>query len=133
MPNDIYQDFILELYKNPINFGKLDGANRTAKSYNPLCGDKIELFLRVNEKNGVIEEAKFIGSGCAISQATACLLTEEIKGKKLVDLAKYEKEDILRIIKIDLSKNPSRLKCALMSLEVLKKALIQANEKEGNK
>lgn len=123
MSNDIYQDFILELYKNPINFGKLAGANKTAKSYNPLCGDKIELFLKVNNENGIVEEAKFIGSGCAISQATASLLTEEIKGKKVEELKNWQKEDILRIIKIDLSKNPSRLKCALMSLEVLKKAI----------
>ena len=119
---DIYQDFILELYKNPINFGLLEGANKTAKSFNPLCGDKIELFLKVN-KEGIIEEAKFIGSGCAISQASACLLTEEIKGKKLEEIEKFNKDDIIRIIKIDLSKNPSRLKCALMSLEALKKAL----------
>lgn len=118
---ELYQEFILELYKNPINFGKLEGATHSAESYNSLCGDRITLFLKV-EKNKVIE-SKFIGSGCAISQATASLLTEEVKGKTIEELRKMQKEQILELIKIDLSKNPSRLKCALMSLEVLKKAL----------
>ena len=121
MSSEIYQEFILELYKNPINFGKMDNATHKAQSYNPLCGDKIELFLKVQDDEVI--EARFIGTGCAISQASASLLTEEIKGKSLADLKKMQKEDIMEMIKVDLSKNPSRLKCALLSLEVLKKAV----------
>lgn len=121
MPSEIYQEFILELYKNPINFGKIADADLTAESFNPLCGDKIEIFIKSD--NGKVKEAKFIGTGCAISQASACLLTEDIKGKTLDEISKMQKENIMEIIKIDLSKNPSRLKCALLSLEVLKKAV----------
>ncbi len=121
MSTEIYQEFILELYKNPINFGKIENASMHAGSNNPLCGDRVEIFLKL--ENGTVADAKFIGSGCAISQASACLLTEEIKGKKLDEISKMQKEDVLRIIKVDLSKNPSRLKCALLSLETVKKAI----------
>ena len=120
MTDEIYQDFILELYKNPVNFGKIDGALH-AQSYNPLCGDRIEFFIKTDGDRVV--EAKFIGSGCAISQASASLLTEEIKGKTVGQLEKMDVKDVLRMIQIDLSRNPSRLKCALLSLETLKKAI----------
>lgn len=131
MTAEIYQDFILELYKNPINFGRIDGAELTASGFNPLCGDKIEIFIKLAQDEDRkrrtqcvrVREARFTGTGCAISQATASLLTEEMKGKTISELAKMKKEDIMRIIKIDLSRNPSRLKCALLSLEVLKKAI----------
>src|SRR3989338_188320 len=122
MSSEIYQEFILELYKNPINFGKMENADLHAESFNPLCGDKVEIFVKLNGEKKV-SEVKFIGSGCAISQASASLLTEEIKGKTLDELANMQKEDILQMIKVDLSKNPSRLKCALLSLEVLKKSI----------
>ena len=121
MSSEIYQEWILELYKNPINFGKIADADLTATSFNPLCGDKIEIFIKLED--GKIKEAKFIGAGCAISQASACLLTEEIKGKTLEEISKMDKENILNLIKVDLRKNPSRLKCALLSLETLKKAI----------
>jgi len=124
MSNEIYQDFILELYKNPINFGKIENADFTASSLNPLCGDKVEVFIKLdNTDKKKVAEAKFIGSGCAISQASACLLTEEIKGKNIEEVIKMNKEDILRIIKVDLSKNPSRLKCAMLGLDSMKKAV----------
>ena len=122
MSSEIYQEFILELYKNPINFGKIENADMHAESFNPLCGDKVELFIKLNG-DGKVSEVKFIGSGCAISQASASLLTEEIKGKTLEELTNMQKENIMKMIKVDLSKNPSRLKCALLSLEVLRKAL----------
>ena len=119
---DMYREFILELYKNPINFGKLADADLHAESYNPLCGDKVDMYVKLT--NGKVSDVKFDGSGCAISQASASLLTEEIKGKTTEQLKAMAKEDILRILQIDLSKNPSRLKCALLSLETLKKALV---------
>ena len=123
MSSEIYQEFILELYKNPMNFGKLENADLHAESFNPLCGDKVELFIKLDKTGKKVDEVKFIGSGCAISQASASLLTEEIKGKTIEELAKMQKDNIAQIIKIDLSKNPSRLKCALLSLEVLKKSI----------
>jgi nitrogen fixation NifU-like protein len=115
---DIYQDIIIELYKNPLNFGKMVKPNYSKKVHNTTCGDQMELFLKT--KKGVITDAKFFGTGCAISQASASLFTEFLKGKKFEDLKKITKEDILKLLKIDLSKNPSRLKCALLPLDAIK-------------
>jgi nitrogen fixation NifU-like protein len=118
---DIYQEFILEVYKHPMNSGKLDKPDYHALSHNPLCGDKIELFLKI--KNGKIEEVKHAGSGCAISQVSASLLTETLKGKTIDEAKAIDKAAVLKLLQVDLSKNPSRIKCALLSLEVLQKAL----------
>ncbi|MDO8553785.1 MAG: SUF system NifU family Fe-S cluster assembly protein [Candidatus Micrarchaeota archaeon] len=123
MSEDIYQEFILELYKNPVNFGKIENADLHEQSFNPLCGDKIEMFIKLDAGRKKIEDVKFIGNGCAISQASASLLTEELKGKTLEEVDKMGKEEIIKMIKIDLSKNPSRLKCAMLGLEVVKKAI----------
>jgi nitrogen fixation protein NifU and related proteins len=122
MPNDeVYQEFIIELYKNPLNFGKLENADYRADIYNTACGDMIELFLKV--QNGIVADAKFIGKGCAISQASASLFTGFLKGRRISDLGGIRKEDALALLKIDLSKNPTRMKCALLPLEALRKAL----------
>lgn len=118
---DIYQEFIIELYKNPLNFGKLENADYHAEMHNTTCGDRVELFIRV--KDGVVEDAKFIGKGCAISQASSSLFTGFLKGKRLEELGKITKDDVLKLIKIDLSKNPTRMKCALLPLDALRKAL----------
>ncbi|MBU0532173.1 iron-sulfur cluster assembly scaffold protein [Candidatus Micrarchaeota archaeon] len=118
---DIYQEYIIELYKNPLNFGEIKDADHKAEVYNAACGDRIILFLKV--KNKTIEEAKFTGQGCAISQASASLFTKYLKGKKLEDLSKIAKNDVLSLLKIDLSKNPTRMRCALLPLDALKKAL----------
>jgi nitrogen fixation NifU-like protein len=119
--DDIYQEFIIELYKNPLNFGKIGNADYHAEIYNSACGDIIELFIRV--EGGVVAEAKFIGKGCAISQASASLFTGFLRGKPLSELKKIRKEDVLALLKIDLSKNPTRMKCALLPLDALRKAL----------
>ncbi|MFH1785190.1 MAG: Fe-S cluster assembly sulfur transfer protein SufU [Candidatus Micrarchaeota archaeon] len=115
---DIYQEFIIELYKNPLNFGKIKNSNYQTKIHNATCGDQIELFLKV--ENGKISDVKFVGSGCAISQASTSLFTEYLKGKKFSVLKQIKKEDILHLLKIDLSKNPSRLKCALLPFDAIK-------------
>lgn len=118
---DIYQEFIIELYKNPLNFGKIQDADFRAEMHNTTCGDIVELFLKV--KDGIIVEAKFIGKGCAISQASSSLFTGYLKGKKLAEAEGIKKEQVLSLLKIDLSKNPSRMKCALLPLDALRKAL----------
>jgi len=76
---ELYQQVILDHHKRPRNFHKLDGANRTAEGYNPLCGDKIHLYLKV--ENGVVQEVGFEGSGCAISTASASMMSETLKGR----------------------------------------------------
>jgi nitrogen fixation NifU-like protein len=118
---ELYQEFIIELYKNPLNFGKLADADYKAHVYNSTCGDSVELFLIL--KDGKVAQAKFVGKGCAISQASSSLFTGYLKGKTIDELKKIEKEDVLKLIKINLEKNPSRMKCALLPLDALRKAL----------
>lgn len=76
---DLYRDVIVDHSRTPHNFGRLIGANRSAEGFNPLCGDRLTLYLKVTD--GVIEDVSFEGSGCAISTATASLMTEALKGK----------------------------------------------------
>ena len=118
---ELYQEFIIELYKNPLNFGEIDDADYKAQIYNPTCGDMITLFLKV--KDGIITDARFTGKGCAISQASASLFTGYLKGKRLDKLSSITKDDVLELIKIDLSKNPTRMRCALLPYEAMRKAL----------
>jgi nitrogen fixation NifU-like protein len=118
---EIYQEFIIGLYKNPLNHGRLANADYRAQVDNPTCGDRIELSIRM--KGGAVAEAKFTGQGCAISQASASLFTGYLRGRKLSALGKITAKDVLKLIKIDLSRNPGRMKCALLPLEAMKKAL----------
>jgi nitrogen fixation NifU-like protein len=115
----IYQDLILDHYRNPRNRGELKNATHRAEGSNPTCGDKLGMQLFV--KNGIIENVKFSGSGCAISQASASLLTEYIKGRPATDALGLEPQKVLELLGVTLS--PARLKCGLLSLETLKKTL----------
>lgn len=118
--DDFYRELIVEHYKNPAYKGTLDPHDYTYEDENPLCGDHIRIDLRVDENN-VITEAMFSGHGCAISQASADLLMETIIGKPLEEVKKMNKETILDLLGIELG--PVRLKCALLSLKVLKAGL----------
>jgi nitrogen fixation NifU-like protein len=111
-----YREYILDHYKNPRNFGRIEGADITHEEYNPLCGDVVGMDFRV--RDGVIEDVMFHGRGCAISQASASLLTERLKGMTLDEAQQVGKDDVLEELGIDIS--PARLKCALLSLKVLK-------------
>jgi len=115
--DDLYREIIIERYKEPLNRGTLDPHDITFQDENPLCGDSIRIDIRVDENN-VITEARFSGHGCAISQASADLLVESIIGKPLETVKHLSKEDILDMLGIELG--PVRLKCALLSLKVLK-------------
>jgi nitrogen fixation NifU-like protein len=115
--DDFYRELILDHYKNPRNHGTLDPHDFSYEDDNPLCGDRIRIDLRVDSDNRVTDVA-FTGRGCAISQASASLLTEEIKGKTLDEIKQINKDDILEMLGIELG--PVRLKCALLSLKVLK-------------
>ena len=116
-----YQELIIELYKNPLNFGEIKNADLKGETRNLSCGDVVTLYIKLDDKK--IIDARHAGAGCAISQASASLLTEYLKGKTLEEAKKINKDDILKLIRIDLSKNPTRMKCALVSLDALKKAL----------
>lgn len=115
--DDLYREVIIEHYKNPSYRGKLDPHDISFADNNPLCGDHIQIDLRV-DSNSIVTEAMFDGHGCAISQASADLLMETIIGKPLEEVKKLNKQDILDMLGIDLG--PVRLKCALLSLKVLK-------------
>ncbi len=115
--DDLYREVIIEHYKNPSYRGKLDPHDISFADNNPLCGDHIQIDLRVNPE-GIITEAMFDGHGCAISQASADLLMESIIGKPLEEVKELNRQDILDMLGIDLG--PVRLKCALLSLKVLK-------------
>ena len=111
-----YREYILDHYKNPRNFGRIEAPDITHEEYNPLCGDMVGMDFRL--RDGVIEEVMFHGRGCAISQASASLMTERLKGMTLDEARGLSKEDVLEELGIDIS--PARLKCALLSLKVLK-------------
>ena len=114
--DQFYREFILDHYKNPRNFGRLEQHDISHEEDNPLCGDVIGMDFRV--RDGVIEDVRFHGRGCAISQASASLLTERLKGVSLDDAKKIGKADVLGELGIEIS--PARIKCALLSLKVLK-------------
>ena len=115
--DDLYREVIIEHYKNPSYRGKLDPNDISFADNNPLCGDHIQIDLRV-DADGKISEARFDGHGCAISQASADLLIESIIGKSLDEVKMLNKDSILEMLGIELG--PVRLKCALLSLKVLK-------------
>ena len=115
--SSIYSEIILDYYRHPRNKGTLDHPQISARDSNPLCGDIIEMQLEVDRNNSV-KDVKFNGQGCAISQASASMLTEIVKGKKIDEVRKISKEEILSLIGGQLS--AVRLKCALLSLKVLK-------------
>jgi len=115
--DDLYREQIIDRYKNPQYRGTLDPHDITFEDDNPLCGDHIRIDLRLDE-NEVITEALYSGEGCSISQASADLLVESIIGRNIDDVKQLKKEDLLEMLGIDLG--PVRLKCALLSLKVLK-------------
>jgi nitrogen fixation NifU-like protein len=125
--DDLYREQIIERYKYPHMKGTLEPNDFTYEDDNPLCGDRIRIDLRVN-KDEVVTEAAFTGTGCAISLASADLLTESIVGKELAEVKKLTKEDILELLGIQLG--PVRLKCALLSLKVLKAGVYGLEELE---
>ena len=117
----MYQENILDHYKSPRNFGKIENASVHHHEYKPLCGDEIDMFLIIDENKKVVD-VKFNGHGCAISKASASMLTEQIKGKSLDELKILTKEYILEMLGIPIS--PVRLKCALLSLDTLKNSIL---------
>jgi nitrogen fixation NifU-like protein len=123
--DDLYRDYILEHYRRPHNFGVLEDASATYEGSNPLCGDRITMQLRVTD--GVVDAVGFTGRGCAISQASASLLTDEIKGKPVADVAGFQAVDLLDLLGIEIS--PARLKCAMLSFESLQHLLDETGAK----
>ena len=119
--DDFYKGYILDHYRSPRNFGHLDAPDASAEDLNPLCGDRIRMELKVGA-DGRVEDVRFSGKGCAISQAAASMLTETIKGAKLEDVARLPMDVVLESVGIGIS--PARMKCASLCLKVLKSAAL---------
>jgi nitrogen fixation protein NifU and related proteins len=127
--DDLYRDYILEHYRRPHNFGVLETPTASFEGSNPLCGDRITMQLTVED--GVVSEVGFTGRGCAISQASASLLTDEIKGKPVGDVADFAATDLLELLGIEIS--PARLKCAMLSFDSLQHLLDEVGAKSLTK
>ncbi len=127
MSEDVYKEIIMDHYRNPRNFGKIEGPDFSAEDNNPLCGDHVEMAVKVAD--GKVADVKFIGRGCAISMSAASIITELIQGMTLEDLRKFDKEQLLEAMgNPDLG--PVRVKCALLPLKTLKLGLYTYLSKE---
>jgi nitrogen fixation NifU-like protein len=118
--DDLYRDEILEHYRQPHNFGTLAEPDAVHEGSNPLCGDRITIQLSLSD-DGTVGDVAFQGRGCAISQASASLLTDRIRGRSVEEVEAMTSQDILDLLGIEIS--PARLKCALLSLDTVHHAL----------
>ncbi len=119
--DDFYKEYLLDHYRNPRNFGALETPDATFEDLNPLCGDRIRFDLQI-DADGRVSDVRFFGKGCAISQASASMLSETLRGEKLEDVARLSGERVLENVGIGIS--PARMKCAMLGLKVVKSAAL---------
>ncbi len=117
---ELYTETIIDLAKHPLNRRSMEGATHTGSGVNTTCGDHVRLYLKI--ENEVVKEASWEGDGCAISIASASVLTEELKGKRLKELADFDKDALMGVMEIP-ALGPARVKCLTLSLETLQSAL----------
>lgn len=122
---DLYQENILEHYRQPQNFGLLENATYTREEHNPTCGDRFVFSVRVNDQ-GVIDAVGFTGEGCAISTAAASMLSEEIKGKTMPEVMALQPKIVLELLGVELG--PNRLKCALLPLQAITRLTLPSTQ-----
>lgn len=122
---DVRTEILLEHYRAPHNYGRMDGPSAQLLEYNPVCGDTVQIFVKV--RDGTIEDIKFIGRGCSVSQGSASMLTDMVKGMKVEEALRIQPSAILEMIGLPLG--PSREKCALLPLNTLQKCLTQSRTK----
>jgi len=128
MSMDYYREYILDHYRNPRNYGTLEHPNAHAEDSNPLCGDQLAIDLLVEDDR--VKEVRFKGRGCAISQASASMLSEMIEGHTVDEIIQLGKDDVLDALGISIS--PARTKCAFLSLRVLHRSLALAGLEKPN-
>jgi nitrogen fixation NifU-like protein len=122
----LYREVILDHYRNPRGHGEVDNADASAEGQNPLCGDEVSISLSFGADGDTIEDIRFVGRGCAISQASTSMLMELAKGRPATEVAAMPKEELLDEVGIPLG--PVRLKCALLGLATLKVAINKAKD-----
>lgn len=122
--HSLYKEHILELYRNPENKHELENPTHTCREHNPLCGDDITLYLKI--KDDIVVDASYTGVGCAITTASASLLTDSIKGKPVADVKKLGAKDIIELLGIEIG--PVRIKCATIPLLATHNALEEKND-----
>ena len=123
MNQEMYMEHILDLYKNPLNFGILENADFKERCFNPSCGDEVEIQAKIN--NNKISDVKFIGKGCAICVASASLLIDNIKNKSLDELNNLTREDMMKLVGIEVG--PARMKCITCPLVSLRNGIKSFN------
>ncbi|MFA6098099.1 MAG: SUF system NifU family Fe-S cluster assembly protein [Patescibacteria group bacterium] len=120
MTYDMYREIIIDHYKDPHNFGIIKDADKSANKKNPLCGDEMQITVKLDKKKK-ISDIKFTGAGCSVSRAGGSILTDIVKGKRISELKKYTDRQFIQDMGVPIT--PARKKCALLSLETLRKAL----------
>lgn len=124
---EINTEILLDHYRNPHNYGQVEDPSAKILEFNPVCGDTVQMTVKIED--GKVADAKFIGRGCSISQGTASMLTDHVKGMSVEDVKKIKQEDILNMLGLTLG--PSREKCALLSLNTLHKCIKDCEKKGG--
>ncbi|MDR9429897.1 MAG: iron-sulfur cluster assembly scaffold protein [Natronomonas sp.] len=114
--SDMYRQQILDHYKNPRNYGELEDADIEHVGENPMCGDTIKMFIQLADDGDTIEHVSFVGDGCAISQASASMLSGELRGRSMADVEAMDRDDIVDMLGVELS--PMRIKCAVLAEKV---------------
>ena len=125
--DSVYRDLFIDIYKNPKNFGKLEEYDVKESNASPACGDNITIYLKV--ENGKVKDISFEGEGCVISIVSASVLTQNVKGENIEKIKNMDAKELFDLIGVDLKNNPSRAKCALLSLNTLKKAIEKVEDK----
>jgi nitrogen fixation NifU-like protein len=127
--SDMYRQQILDHYKNPRNYGEIEDATFTHVGENPMCGDTIEMDVVLDDDEDTIEHVAFRGDGCAISQASASMLSQQLQGMSIEELQEMDRDDIIDMLGVDIS--PMRVKCAVLAEKVAQDgAEIYFGEKE---
>lgn len=132
--DELYRQQVIELWRNPTNYGSIKGADSTAREINPLCGDEVQFFLKLQKplpkkkESAVIEKAAFTGNGCAISKASCSLVAQEVQGMTVGQVLKLSPSRVNQILGVPLS--PAREKCAYLSLRAVKAAAQKISSKK---